>query len=386
MEKGILYWITGLSGAGKTTIGSGLYYELKKKWSNLVILDGDILKGLVDNSLGYSREERLKRAYYYSNICKLLTDQGINVIICTIAMYDAVREWNRENIERYVEVYLKVDKEVLIERDRKGLYSGQKDGKVFNVAGIDSVVEFPKTPDIVIENNGERSVSECISEILQYQVKEKDSFNRDVIYWNNYYKTELKELKEPSDFAKEVSCYLKKGKSLIDLGCGNGRDSLFFAKQGIKVTGIDASEVAISNLNKLNISEADFVCDDFVTSRTLYQIQWDYFYSRWTMHAISEQQEDVLLKNISEGLREKGLLFIEARSINDGLYGKGKKVSENAFIYNGHYRRFMDKTKFLNKLSKNGFDIVEVAEGNDFSKTETSNPVLVRVIARKRFL
>lgn len=105
MEKGILYWITGLSGSGKTTIGSSLYYELKKRYSNLVILDGDILKKLTGDSLGYSKEDRLKRAGIYSNFCKILTDQGISVIICTVAMYDSVRQWNRNHIERYVEIF-----------------------------------------------------------------------------------------------------------------------------------------------------------------------------------------------------------------------------------------------------------------------------------------
>ena len=103
MGKGTLYWITGLSGAGKTTIGNALYYELKKKQDNLIILDGDILKKLVGNSLGYSQSDRKKRAYYYSNLCKTLTDQGISVVICTIAMYDEVRDWNRANIEKYVD-------------------------------------------------------------------------------------------------------------------------------------------------------------------------------------------------------------------------------------------------------------------------------------------
>ena len=67
MEKGILYWITGLSGAGKTTIGNALYYELRETKDNIVILDGDILKKLVGDSLGYTKEDRKKRAYYYSN-------------------------------------------------------------------------------------------------------------------------------------------------------------------------------------------------------------------------------------------------------------------------------------------------------------------------------
>lgn len=58
LEKGILYWITGLSGAGKTTIGNALYYKLRQNKSNIIILDGDILKNLVGDSLGYSREDR----------------------------------------------------------------------------------------------------------------------------------------------------------------------------------------------------------------------------------------------------------------------------------------------------------------------------------------
>lgn len=129
MEKGILYWITGLSGAGKTTIGNALYYKLRQNKSNIIILDGDILKNLVGDSLGYSREDRKKRAYYYSNLCKTLTDQGISVVICTIAMFDEVRTWNRKKVEKYVEVFLRVKKETLVARDRKNLYSRQASGK-----------------------------------------------------------------------------------------------------------------------------------------------------------------------------------------------------------------------------------------------------------------
>lgn len=160
MGKGTLYWITGLSGAGKTTIGNALYYELKKKQDNLIILDGDILKKLVGNSLGYSQSDRKKRAYYYSNLCKTLTDQGISVVICTIAMYDEVRDWNRANIEKYVEIFLNVNKDILMKRDRKGLYSGQSAGKIENVAGMDQDVEFPKNPDIIIENDGTITISD----------------------------------------------------------------------------------------------------------------------------------------------------------------------------------------------------------------------------------
>lgn len=383
MEKGTLYWITGLSGAGKTTIGNALYYQLKKKQDNLVILDGDILKKLVGDSLGYSKEDRKKRAYYYSNLCKILVDQGISVIICTIAMYDEVRAWNRKNIERYVEVFLKVEKNILIQRDRKGLYSGQATGTIRQVAGMDLDVEFPKNPDIIIENNGGKSVEECVKEIINYKILTRDTFSRDVIYWNQFYGKAPKELQEPSEFAKFVLKYLEPDKKIMDIGCGNGRDSVYFATNKMIVTGVDASETAITQLQKHNINNAFFVCDDFVTCKALYQMQYDYFYSRWTVHAISERQEDELLRNISDSLKKEGLFFIEARSTKDELYGKGKKVAKNAFIYNNHFRRFIDKQEFERKLEELGFKIIFIEEKKGFSQTKESNPTLIRLIAKK---
>ncbi len=383
MEKGVLYWITGLSGAGKTTVGTKLYYEMRKTCSGLVILDGDILKKLVGNSLGYSSKERLKRASYYSEMCKMLTDQGITVIICTIAMYDSVREWNRRNIEKYVEIYLKVDRGVLIKRDKKGLYSRQRLGEISEIAGLDIDVEYPKTPDLVIENDGSVSVRECVERIMAYPVKQKDTFRRDVDYWNSYYAKKLTEVQSPSDFARTVISYLEPGKSLIDLGCGNGRDSIYFLNHHLNVTGIDVSEEAISQLNQLKLENGNFVCDDFVSSKALYQVQYDYIYSRWTMHAISEQQEDELLGNARDALKEGGLFLIEARSVRDSLYGKGTCVGKHAFIYNSHFRRFMEKEVFARKLENHGFRVISVEEGENFSKTETSNPVLVRIVASR---
>ena len=384
LKKGTLYWITGLSGAGKTTIGNALYYELKKKQDNLVILDGDILKGLIGGTLGYSSEDRRKRAGYYSNICKTLTDQGITVVICTIAMYDSIREWNRINIENYVEIFLKVDRSILIQRDRKGLYSGQAKGMLKNVAGIDQSIEYPKDPDIVIENDGKKTVDECIQKIMQYKVRTHDSFNRDVVYWNQFYKEKANMLQEPSDFAKYVFKYLEPGKKMMEIGCGNGRDSLFFARNGIDVVGVDASDEAIKFLNEQNVSNALFVCDDFVTCKSLYQMQYDYFYSRWTIHAINEKQEKELLDNITASIKRGGYFFIEVRSIHDYLYGKGTKIGKNSFEFNDHFRRFIDKRELEEKIVRLGFNIRYSEENTNFSKTEQSNPTLIRLVAEKK--
>ena len=103
VNKGTLYWITGLSGSGKTTIAEVLYKHIKLKYTNTIFLDGDILRevlGCKDTS--YEKESRKKLAMQYSRLSKLFTDQGINVIFATISMFDEVRVWNRGNISKYI--------------------------------------------------------------------------------------------------------------------------------------------------------------------------------------------------------------------------------------------------------------------------------------------
>lgn len=384
MEKGILYWITGLSGAGKTTIGNRLYYRIKSEQKNTIILDGDILKKIAGNDLGYRREERLERAYRYSALCKLLTDQGINVIICTIAMFDEIRDWNRRHIEKYVEVFLDVALEVLKQRNRKGLYSKEKR----NIAGVDVEVEYPKNPDIVIKNDGSQSIKEGIDRIVQYPVVPLARHNRDERYWDRFYaeKENVGEaLYEPSLFARFVlQKYMSAGKMVVDLGCGNGRDSVYFAQNGLHVTGIDASQTAIENNQKrISMDHCVFVCDDFVSVDSIYQIQYDYCYSRFTLHAIDEQQETQILIKAYDMLKEGGYLFIEARSVHDGKYGLGQEVEKNAYIHDDHYRRFIDMPELEQKLKDLGFVIAELEESDRFAPRQGENAVCIRAIAQK---
>ena len=382
MKKGILYWITGLSGAGKTTIGSSLYYELLEKKDNVVLLDGDILKKIVGSDLGYSYAERFERAKRYSNLCKMLVDQGMVVIICTIAMFDEIREWNRQNINGYVEIFLDVDMDVLRKRNQKGLYSKQQLGGVMNLAGVDMETQLPQNPDIVINNDGSIPVAQCVKTIMDYNVRYELSECRDSMYWNEFYRKH-KEF-SPSLFAQSLVDKLEEGKYLLELGCGNGRDSLFFANNGVYVTAIDASEPAISYLKDSKAHENMlFICDDFVKSEPIYQRQYDYIYSRFTLHAISEREEHRLLNNVTKALKANGKLFIEARSIHDEIFGMGQMVEKNAYIYNDHFRRFIDMDELKSKLVERGFSILYAEESDEFSPTEDSKPMLIRMIATK---
>lgn len=156
-----VYWLTGLSGAGKTTIGRLWYERLKSAGGTAVFLDGDELRQVFGGSFGYTSEDRRKVAMNYARLCALLSRQGITVVCCTISMFDSVRAWNRENIPGYVEIYIKATMETLRQRDQKGLYSTGKQ----NVAGVDFQVELPKTPDLILENDGQKTPEEQI-EIL----------------------------------------------------------------------------------------------------------------------------------------------------------------------------------------------------------------------------
>lgn len=164
MDQGTTYWITGLSGAGKTTIGKRLYQYIWQKKGNVVFLDGDILRQ-VYQATDYTLEGRKKLAYQHGRLCRMLNQQGIDVVICVIAMFDECREWNRNEIPDYREIYLKVPIEELIQRDQKQLYSRALRNEIENVMGINMDFEEPKQPDVVIDNYGENSPEKVLEMI-----------------------------------------------------------------------------------------------------------------------------------------------------------------------------------------------------------------------------
>lgn len=148
-SKGTVYFFTGLSGAGKTTIGGLFHRRLKAAKPNVVLLDGDQIRPVFAEDIGYSDDDRVRGARRVFRVAKMLSDQGVDVVVCSICMYSAVRDWNRENIEHYREIYIKVKRETLLARNQKGLYTGGHE-----VVGVDLPFDEPKTPDVVVENDG----------------------------------------------------------------------------------------------------------------------------------------------------------------------------------------------------------------------------------------
>lgn len=377
-NKGTVYFFTGLSGAGKTTLGSLFYRRLKNTKPNAVYLDGDEIRVAFGEDVGYTQAERLRWAGRIFRVCKLLSDQGIDVVCCSIAMFDSVRAWNRANIPNYREIYVRVTKETLISRNQKGLYTAGR-----NVVGIDLPFDEPKTPDLILQNDGGRTPLEQVEEIERVfypNIVENPIDN--TAYWNQYYCNQICSTR-PSPFAEYVATLVEPGRTLVDLGCGNGRDALFFAARGLRVVAIDLSRAAIDQLNRQPVENATFVCGDFISSDAHQPDSYDYAYSRFTIHAINQKQEVMLLQAMFRALKPGGKFFIEVRSVNDPLYGKGKAVERNAFFYDNHYRRFIVRDELVQELERCGFRVEYAREQTGFAPYGNDDPPVIRIVAAK---
>ena len=169
---GQVIWITGLSGAGKTTVAAALDQCLKERGLIPILLDGDILRNLFKSTdeIGktYNREARIKLALKYAHLCKTLSSQGFTVIIATISMYNEVYAWNRTNLPNYFEIYLKVPLKELRRRDPKKIYQRYDAGDLIDVAGLDLAVDEPLEPHVILDFETHPSFYDSPINIAEY--------------------------------------------------------------------------------------------------------------------------------------------------------------------------------------------------------------------------
>ena len=169
---GQVIWITGLSGAGKTTVAEQLALRIGELSLNPILLDGDVLRDLFKNtgviSETYNREARIKLALKYAHICKILSSQGFTVIIATISMYNEAYAWNRTNLPNYFEIYLKVPLKELRRRDPKKIYQRYDAGDLSDVAGLDLAVDEPLEPHVILDFETHPSFYDSPTNIAEY--------------------------------------------------------------------------------------------------------------------------------------------------------------------------------------------------------------------------
>ena len=169
--EGRVIWITGLSGAGKTSVAKALQQNFTEYGVFSIFLDGDILRGILEEEdekgSSYARKDRIKLSQKYSKLCRNLSSQGFTVIIATVSMFNEIYTWNRKNLINYFEVYLNVPIKELIKRDPKNIYKKFYSRTISDVAGLDLEVDYPTHAHLIVDFKPSLTPSKIAAVIIE---------------------------------------------------------------------------------------------------------------------------------------------------------------------------------------------------------------------------
>ena len=209
-------------------------------------------------------------------------------------------------------------------------------------------------------------------------------------YWDLYYSNKKTKFK-PSNFVKQVikKKFINKKSVIIELGCGDGRDTFFFSRKVKKIYAFDKSIKIINRNKKLQslkkIKNISFKAGDIKNNKIFDKIKkknCSIIYARFFIHAISEKLENRLFNKLKLMSPLKCHICLEFRTTKDKLMQKGKKISKYERLTD-HYRRFININDFIKKIKKYKFEIIEIKQGINFSKFGSDNPHICRLILKK---
>ena len=147
-QRGVTIWLTGLSGAGKTTITQALEQKLLAESYDIEVLDGDVVRTNLTKGLGFSKADRDENIRRIGFVANLLTRHGVIVLVSAISPYCEIREEVKQKIGNFVEVFVNAPLNVCEERDVKGLYQQARKGEIKGFTGIDDPYEAPLNPEV----------------------------------------------------------------------------------------------------------------------------------------------------------------------------------------------------------------------------------------------
>lgn len=165
--EGFTVWLTGLSGAGKSTIAEMLHWKLQERLLPCEMLDGDIIRENLSKGLSFSRKDRDINVMRIGFVAELLSRNGVAVIVSAISPYNNARNRVRQKIKNFIEVYVKCPIEECERRDVKGLYKKARTGIIKSFTGIDDPYEEPLQPEVTCFTDRE-TVAGSVEKILQY--------------------------------------------------------------------------------------------------------------------------------------------------------------------------------------------------------------------------
>jgi SAM-dependent methyltransferase len=201
--------------------------------------------------------------------------------------------------------------------------------------------------------------------------------DKDNAYWNEFYSKNI--AFPPSQFAALVASELDETKGILEIGCGNGRDAIFFSSRGHPVKAIDASEVAIEK-NKTANNRNPLIKFIHLDAREVRQLisenrdKINVIYSRFFLHSITEDIQEEIISSISEETNVGTRIFFEYRTTEDE---KAEK------IFGQHFRRYIDHDHLVRLMSVAGLEVVYETSGNGMAYYKGEDPHVGRIIAQK---
>ncbi len=162
----MVIWITGLSGAGKTTLATALYEAMKPGLPALVRIDGDEVRALFGNSLGFAESDRRLQIQRLQNLAAMLDGQGVTVIVAALYAHPDLLAWNRDHFSDYFEVYLEASLDLVRSRDSKGLYAKADCGEMAHVVGLDVPWHAPDTPHMTVTARDDLDTAAVVRDIM----------------------------------------------------------------------------------------------------------------------------------------------------------------------------------------------------------------------------
>lgn len=168
-----VFWLYGLSGAGKTTLADQVAKRLQAEGHAPLVLDGDSLRSGLCRDLGFAQEDRLENVRRTAELARLLSRQGHVVISALMTPHESMRQLARSIIEDdfFYEVYLRCDYGTCAQRDPKGIYARADAGEAKHLPGKDMVFEEPPRPDLVLET-ASKSVEDCVEALFTMITRE----------------------------------------------------------------------------------------------------------------------------------------------------------------------------------------------------------------------
>lgn len=165
--EGFTLWMTGLSGAGKTTVALALEKELKARGLRIERLDGDVVREGLTRDLGFSKEDRDKNIERVTFVTKLLSRNGVGVIAAFISPYREARQKIRQETTNFIEVFVDAPLQTCIDRDVKGMYAKAIAGEIKNFTGVSDPYEAPENPEITLRTD-QNTLEECVAQVITY--------------------------------------------------------------------------------------------------------------------------------------------------------------------------------------------------------------------------